>query len=231
MPLINTNQAVQELFGIDGKHLRTKANSYLRNGTIPKSEVKSEGFADSETDRRGKNYLTSTGVNCLFNALILDGFFNDTKKVKRIFEQSKERAGAYDLCCEILFFAQGVISVSALEKDSQEFLTELADDDFNLHSDRLSDPFKSNLPQMDLAVSNSGLLYQLLRTQRLSLSQKEALLLFLLEEDLEQANKLSKEIDVTLIEQDPALLALVKRVQKEYQEAQSFNSLLNLLPD
>jgi hypothetical protein len=110
-------------------------------------------------------------------------------------------------------------------------LIELADNDFNLYSDRLSDPFKSNLPQMDLSVSNSGLLYQLLRKQRLSLSQKEALLLFLLEEDLEQANKLSKGIDVTLIEQDPALLALVKRVQKEYQEAQSFNSLLNLFPD
>ncbi len=231
MPLINTNQAVQELFGFDGKHLRAKANSYLRNGTIPKSEVKSEGFSDSETDRRGKNYLTSTGVNCLFNALILDGFFNNPKKVKVIFEQSKERAGAYELCSEILFSAQGVKSVSALEKHSQKFLIALSDDDFNLHLERLPDPFRSHLPQMDLASSNSGLLYQLLRTQRLSLSQKEGLLLCLLEDDLEQAKKLSEEIDVTLIEQDPALSVLVKRVQKEYQEAQSFNSLLNLLPN
>lgn len=231
MSLINTNQAVLELFGIDGKHLRAKANSYLRNETIPKSEVKTEGFSDSGTDRRSKHFLTQIGVNCLFNALILDGFFNDTKKVKVIFERSKERASAYDLCCEILFAAQGVKSVGALERNSQAFLAELADDAFNLRSNRLSDPFKSHLPQMDLSVSNSGLLYQLLRTQRLSLSLKEALLLCLLEGDLDQANQLIKEIDVILIEQDPVLSVLVKRVQKEYQEAQSFNFLLNLLPD
>ncbi len=230
MPLINTNQAVQQLFGIDGKHLRTKANSYLRNETIPKSEVRSGGFSDAGTDHRGKKYLTSSGVTCLFNALILDGFFNDTQKVKAIFDQAEARLNAYGLCSEILFSAQSVESVSALDKDSQQFLTELADDNFDLKLTRFSDPFKSRLPQMDLAVSNSGLLYQLLRAHRLALSQKEALLLCLLENELEQANNLSKEIDRNLLEQDLVLSTLVKKVQKEYQEALSFNSLLNILP-
>ncbi|MCG6399335.1 hypothetical protein [Vibrio fluvialis] len=230
MPLVNTNQAVQQLFGVDGKELRSKANSYLRNGTIPSSVVIDEGFSDSASGRRGKKLLKSQAVDCLFNALVLDAFFNDTKYVKEIFDSAKTRIEATKLCEEILLKAQSVDERAKLISESQLFLIQLSDAKFGLREKRVTSPFKDQrLPQMDIA--NTGLLYHLLRSQRLVLSHKESLLLCLLENDLVGAVNVADQIDSALIAEDHLLAAFVMRVRQDLQEAQSFNSLLNILPD
>lgn len=232
MPLVNTNQAVQQLFGVDGKHLRSKANSYLRNGTIPSSAVIDEGFSDSESGRRGKKLLKSQAVNCLFNALVLDAFFNDTKYVKEIFESAKTKTEAAQLCEEVLLKAQSVDESSKLTSEAQLFLIQLRDAKFGLRDTRLTSPFiEQRLPQMDIAMLNTGLLYHLLRSQRLALSHKESLLLCLLESDLAGAVSIADQLDAALLADDHLLAALVMRVRQDFQEAQSFNSLLNILPD
>lgn len=230
MPLVNTNQAVQQLFGVDGKQLRSKANSYLRNGTIPSSAVVDDGFSDSDLGMRGKKLLKSQAVDCLFNALVLDAFFNDTKYVKEIFDSAKTRNEATKLCEEILLKAQSVDERAKLISESQLFLIQLSDAKFGLREKRVTSPFiEQRLPQMDIA--NTGLLYHLLRSQRLALSHKESLLLCLLENDLAGAVNVADQIDSALIAEDHLLAALVMRVRQDLQEAQSFNSLLNILPD
>ncbi len=230
MSLMNTNQAVQKLFGVDGKHLRSKANSYLRNGTIPPAAVVDDGFSDAELGMRGKKLLKSQAVDCLFNALVLDAFFNDTKYVKEIFDSAKTRIEATKLCEEILLKAQSVDERAKLISESQLFLIQLSDAKFGLREKRVTNPFiEQRLPQMDIA--NTGLLYHLLRSQRLALSHKESLLLCLLENDLAGAVNVSDQIDSALIAEDHLLAALVMRVRQDLQEAQSFNSLLNILPD
>ncbi|EKO3382279.1 hypothetical protein ACEQ7L_002757 [Vibrio fluvialis] len=230
MPLVNSNKAVQQLFGVDGKELRSKANSYLRNGTIPSSLVVSEGFFNSDLGIRGKKLLKSQAVDCLFNALVLDAFFNDTKYVKEIFDSEKTRIEATKLCEEILLKAQSVDERAKLTSESQLFLIQLSDAKFGLREKRVTSPFKEQrLPQMDIA--NTGLLYHLLRSQRLALSHKESLLLCLLENDLAGAVNVADQIDSALIAEDHLLAALVMRVRQDLQEAQSFSSLLNILPD
>lgn len=232
MPLVNTNQAVQQLFGVDGKQLRTKANSYLRNGTIPSSAVVDDGFSDSDLGMRGKKLLKSQAVDCLFNALVLDAFFNDTKHVKEIFEKESTRTEAAKLCEEVLLKAQSVDSNSKLTSEAQLFLHQLSDVKFVLRDTRLISPFvEQRLPQMDIAMLNTGLLYHLLRSQRLALSHKESLLLCLLEDDLAGAVSIADQLDAALLADEHLLAALVMRVRQDFQEAQSFNSLLNILPD
>lgn len=232
MSLVNTNQAVQQLFGVDGKLLRSKANSYLRNGTIPASAVVDDGFSNSDLGMRGKKLLKSQAVDCLFNALVLDAFFNDTKYVKEIFEKASTRTEAAKLCTEILLKAQSVDSNSKLTSEAQLFLHQLSDAKFVLRDTRLISPFvEQRLPQMDIAMLNIGLLYYLLRSQRLALSHKESLLLCLLEDDLAGAVNIADQIDSALMAKDHLLTALVMRVRQDIQEAQSFNSLLNILPD
>lgn len=230
MPLVNTNQAVQQLFGVDGKHLRSKANSYLRNGTIPSSAVVDDGFSDSDLGKRGKNLLKSQAVDCLFNALVLDAFFNDTKYVKDIFENEKTRTKAAKLCEEILFEAQSVNERAKLINESQLFLIQLSDEKFELREKRITSPFtEQRLPQMDIA--NMGLLYRLLRSQRLALTYKESLLLCLLENDFVGAVNVADQIDSRLMAEDHLLATLVTRVRQDFQEAESFHSLLSILPD
>ncbi|MDF4386331.1 hypothetical protein [Vibrio nereis] len=232
MPLVNSNQAVQQLFGVDGKQLRSKANSYLRNGTIPSSAVVDDGFSDSDLGMRGKKLLKSQAVDCLFNALVLDAFFNDTKHVKDIFESASTRVEAAKLCEEILLKAQSVDDKLKLTNESQLFLHQLSDAKFGLRDTRLISPFvEQRLPQMDIAMLNTGLLYHLLRSQRLALSYKESLLLCLLESDLGGAVNIAEQLDSALLADDHLLAALVLRVRQDFQEAQSFNSLLNILPD
>lgn len=233
MSLVNTNQAVKALFGLEGSEpLRSKANTYLRNGVIPPSLVVDEGFSDASIDKRGKKLLKSQAVDCLFNALVLDGFFNDSKLVKAIFEDSATRVESATLCEEVLLKAQAVNEVMHLSVAAQQFLNQLRDDAFNLRESRLVCPFsEQRLPQMDLAMQNTGLLYQLLRAQRLSLSHKEQILLCWLEQDLLAAAQLADQVDLALLQRDMALAELVQRVRREYQEGQSFNALLNCLPD
>ncbi|MUK45120.1 hypothetical protein GNP79_08150 [Aliivibrio fischeri] len=233
MSLVTTNQAVKDLFGIEGSEpLRSKANSYLRNGVIPSSLVIDDGFSDESMGKRGKKLLKSQAVHCLFNALVLDAFFNDTKFVKAIFEQSRTRVASVALCEEVLLKAQAVATVSHLSNLAQQFLSQLKDESFNLREYRLTCPFDDQrLPQMDMALQNTGLLYQLLRAQRLSLSHKEQIWLCWLEQDLAAASQLADQVDSALLETDMALKEMVKRAHKEYQEAQSFNALLSSLPD
>lgn len=233
MSLVNTNQAVKALFGLeDCEPLRSKANTYLRNDVIPSSFVVDEGFSDASVGKRGKKLLKTQAVDCLFNALVLDGFFNDSKFVKTIFEDSATRVESATLCEEVLLKAQAVTEVIHLSVAAQQFLNQLRDDAFNLRGSRLSCPFADQrLPQMDLAMQHTGLLYQLLRSQRLSLSHKEQILLCWFEQDLLAAAQLADQIDLALLQRDTALAALVQRVRREYQEGQNFNALLNILPD
>ena len=233
MPLVTTNQAVKDLFGVEGSEpLRSKANSYLRNGVIPKNSVVSEGFSDETMGKRGKKLLNSNAVTCLFNALVLDAFFNDPKLVKAIFESKKTRAVNIVLCEEVLLNAQSVTSITHLSGVAHQFLNQLKDESFDLQQTRLVCPFASHrLPQMDMGLQNTGLLYQMLRLQRLSLSVKEEIILSWLEQDLSHAVRLSEHIDLVLMENDAVLKDIIFRARKEFQEAQSFNALLNCLPD
>lgn len=233
MSLVNTNQAVQDLFGIEGSEsLRSKANSYLRNGVIPSSAIVEEGFRDKSSDKRAKKWLKPQAVDCLFNALVLDGFFDDTQYVKAIFESFSKRFEGAILCEEILLQAQGVMAVIHLSEVAQQFLSQLRDDSFNLRKFRLTCPFAAQrLPQMDMAMQNTGLLYQLLRSQRLSLSHKDNLLLYWFEQDLQAAIQLVEQLDVAILQGDTALAELAQTIRKEYFEAQKFNAFLNWLPD
>ncbi|EGR0667996.1 hypothetical protein OC523_005330 [Vibrio vulnificus] len=232
MSLMNTNQAVKALFGLENiEPLRSKANTYLRNDVIPPSSVVDEGFSDASMGKRGKKWLNAQALDCLFNALILDAFFDDSKFVKAVFERPETRVNSAALCEEVLLKAQAVTEVIHLSHTAQQFLYQLRDDGFNLRESRLVCPFADQrLPQMDLAMQNTGLLHQLLRTQRLSLTPKEEILLCWLEQDLLAAIQLADQVDLALLQTDMALAKLVQRARREYQEGQSFNDLLSCLP-
>lgn len=233
MPLVTTSQAVKELFGLNGSEpLRTKANTYLRNGVIPPELVVEEGFSDASMGKRGKKLLNSSGVDCLFNALVLDAFFNDSKLVKAIFNNQTARAKNAALCEEVLLKAQSVHMVSHLSDIAQQFLNQLQDQSVDLRKIRLVCPFPAQrLPQADMAMQNTGLLYQMLRSQRLALPMKEKIILCWLEQDLSTAFKLSHQVDAKIVESDAALHEIIRKVCQDYKEAQSFTSLLNDLPE
>ncbi|PCE67150.1 hypothetical protein [Salinivibrio sp. YCSC6] len=235
MSLMNTNEAVKSLFGVEGSQLlRLKANSYVRNQVIPPTPewVRKEEFSDASINKRGKTYLTSQGQDCLFNALVLDAFFSDTKFVKKVFDDSSARTESATLCEEILLNAQSVQSTAHLTQAAQQFIGEMQNGGFKLREQRLTSPFPDQrLPNADMAMHNSGLLYQLLRDQRLSLSLKEQILFHWFEQDLTKAAQLAEQVDSALMDRDHGLAALVSRVNQEYQEALRFTSLLNSLPE
>ncbi|MGR4990314.1 hypothetical protein ACPV3U_12135 [Vibrio rotiferianus] len=233
MSLVTTNQAVKDLFGLDGSEsLRSKANTYLRNGVIPSELVVEQGFSDASMGKRGKKLLNSNGVNCLFNALVLDAFFYDSKLVKAIFDNKATRAINVALCEEVLLKAQSVTAVDHLSNIAQQFLNQLKDESFDLREVRLVCPFSTKrLPQVDMAMQNTGLLYQMLRSQRLSLSVKEEIILCWVAQDLSAMSILLDKVDISLVENDAMLKEIIQKARQELQEAQKFNSLLNSLPD
>lgn len=229
---INTSQAVERLFGTGGKCLRNKANSYVRNQTIPPASVDNQGFSDASLNIRGKQLLDTSSLSCLFNALLLDAFFNDTKVVKKIIESPDERASRVPIVEEVLLSAQKVTQISALSASAQAFIGELTSTKFDVYRTRFSSPFNgSKLPQIDLGLHNTGLLYTLLRQNRVGISLKEQLMVEVLEANLEEAHQLLKQIEPELIQQDASLAVITSFVSRQYQEATAFNRLLNQLPE
>ncbi|MBE1275021.1 hypothetical protein [Enterovibrio baiacu] len=230
---MNSNQAVEALFGVEGKFLRDKANSYIRNKTVPEKAIVREGYSDAQLNMRSKCLVAANALPCLYNALILDAFFNDTKRVKKIMSSVDERLSSCELMKELLLGSQRSDNAQTehLSPEATAFLREFSSPTFAIQTEKFSNPFiDQKMPQADLALKNSGLLYALLRHHRLRLSLKEQLLIELMGGDLKAAYDLASTIEDDLRYSDPVLADLVDNTKKQYHAAESFQALLNQLP-
>ncbi|MEZ8742897.1 hypothetical protein AB6E21_22890 [Photobacterium swingsii] len=229
---LNTNQAVKELFGINASCLRSKANTFVRNETIPKTLVINEGFADASMGKRGKVHLQPKALVPLFNAFLLDAFLGDPKTVRSAMHEPTKRNSYARLIEEILHNLDTTENKHQLSSAASSFITQLKDPKFSLTEQKLDTPFKDEqLPQLNFKLTNASLLRELLLKNRLALTATEQLLLDFLNNELETAYQIAQTLDSDLLAKDTTLQMLVSFIQQQYKEAVSFTHFLSRLPD
>ncbi|GAB3528415.1 hypothetical protein [Photobacterium alginatilyticum] len=229
---LNTNQAVKELFGINASCLRSKANTFVRNKTIPKTLVMNEGFADASMRKRGKVHLQPKALIPLFNAFLLDAFLGDSKIVKSTMHEPTKRYSNALLIEEVLHNLDTNKNKHQFSLAASSFIAQLKDPKFNLTERKLDTPFKDEqLPQLNFKLANTSLLRELLLKNRLALTATEQLLLAFLNKELATAYHVTQTLDSELLAQDTTLQMLVSFIQQQYKEAVSFTHFLSSLPD
>ena len=202
----------------DSKILKDKAMSFVRNGLVQ---------AEAEQGIHRKQwFITSTsGEVTLYNALLLNAFFPDPKRVKSIFDDVKVREESAEIVRSLILDKQALVGVALLSSKSQLLIGGLNDiETFDLRHKTLPNPFQT-LPQLALG-SNIGLLQALL-AQTASLDVHDSLLSAYLRQDWVEAMSHCARIK-KLDAQSETYRELIESVERGYQEAYEFDQLISL---
>lgn len=192
--------------------------SFVRNGLVP---AKTE-----QGVQRKQWFITNeSGEITLHNALLLNAFFPDPKRVKAIFDDSKVRLQSAETVRSLMLDRQSLVGVSLVKPDAQLLIKNLFDvEAFDLRDRKLPNPFQT-LPQLALGT-NMGLLQALL-AQSASLDSHDSLLSAYLRQDWEEAMKLCTQLEKLGSDQD-GCQSLIGAVKVGYHEAQEFDQLISI---
>jgi len=221
---ISAPDAIWKLFKVrlsEHKAFKDLTYSFIRNRSEGKSflDSKEELQSNAGANLRNNHFIHKNSLTKLYNAIILQAFFIETKKVKAIFSNPKMRKRAVDLMAVILKDRQCILGIT-LQPSEVEVLLNVMNSDASLDTVRLPNPF-SELPQLSLSGMTS--VTQALIAQSASLSQGSSMMLHFFNGDLEEAYQASCLLNPT----DPVLKKYCSLVQQQYHEATEFDNLLD----
>ena len=210
-------EALRSLFGSDilsqTPSLRTKANSFLRNGLL---SSQSELIV-----HKNNNSIPETELDTLFNAMLLSAVFADSKEVKAIFSEPTKR----QQCAEIvkaMFTRQHSLAGIALSSSKATAFVTCLEGDFDLRAKRLPNPFKT-LPQATLG--SNGSLLRVLLTQAAVLEPMDSILMKYLDGEWLEAKALIDQLDANA----SGVSELKAEIDKKIHEAEEVDELLDFM--
>ncbi len=189
--------------------------------------VRSKGFLIVNKEQMGigseKNHLliARESLNKFYNAVLLQGFFADSKRVKAIFTDSSKRMEAAEFLNVILAGRQSVIGVGIQSEALEQFIN-IMKSSVSLSENRLPNPFYE-LPQ--LSIGNITSVMQALLAQSAVLSNGETMMLYYLNGDLEKAYEAASSLQT----EHPVLSKYQSLITQQYLEANEFDNLLDEL--
>lgn len=213
---ITIPKAIQLLFDIEvskeSPYLKDKANSFVRNKLV-------KTVTELKVQRKSVYLQDKQQLDILYNALLLNAFYPDPKHVQKIFNDKGYRAECVETI-KSLFGKQNHLAGQALVSSNVKALIELLDNDVDLNTVRLPNPFKQ-LPQVALG-KNTGLLNSLL-LQASALEPMDSMLAAITNGNWEQADNLSE----SLSDDVPGALELKNMIGNKLKEAREFDDLLD----
>ena len=210
-------EALRLLFGsqvlVATPSLRTKANSFLRNGVL--------NFKADLNVHKNTNTIPESELDTLFNAMLLSSIFADSKEVKAVFFEAEKRAN----CAEVvkaMFTRQHSLAGIALSSSEASAFIACLEGDFDLRAERLPNPFKT-LPQSILGTNTS--LLRVLLAQAAILEPMDSVLMKYLDGDWLEAKALIDELDTNL----SGVAELKAEIEKKIKEGEEVDDLLDYL--
>lgn len=217
-------QAVERLFGIKPAHHDTLRNAL---NTLVKAMSQAgvlllhkEDISFTEGGRKRWS-LPRSELDCLHNAIVLHGIFGDPKTVILLFTQPEQRRQHADWAASLLLERQSVASLGLINKQLVDLLGMLKSA-VDLKLERLPNPFDNALPQMGLDDYGGNLL-KAMACQTAALSMGDSMMVHYLNGDLEQAHTVA----ATLQTDNPLLLQYRQMILTAYEEARTFDDLLD----
>ncbi|HCH0974136.1 TPA: hypothetical protein NKP41_005199 [Vibrio parahaemolyticus] len=184
--------------------------------------VRSKGFLIVNKEQMGigseKNHLliARESLNKFHNAVLLQGFFADSKRVKAIFTDSGKRMEAAEFLNVILAGRQSIIGVGIQSEALEQFIN-IMKSSVSLSENRLPNPFYE-LPQLSIGNITSVML-----AQSAVLSDGETMMLYYLNGDLEKAYEAASSLQT----EHPVLSKYQSLISQQYLEANEFDNLLD----
>ena len=191
--------------------------------------VRSKGFVEVKKEPMPlgstKHHLliASSSLTKLYNAVLLQGFFADSKRIKDIFAHPKKRIEAADFLEAVVMGRQSILAVGIHSTALSELIVKLKSEHIDLSKDKLPNPFQE-LPQLSLNGVTSVM--QALLAQSALLTQGESMVMHFFNQDIEKAYLAACSLGNTT----PMLAQYQSHIKQKYLEAVEFDDLLtNLL--
>ena len=209
--------ALRLLFGSDilsqTSSLRTKANSFVRNGLLNSQSVL--------IVHKNNNSIPETELDTLFNAMLLSSIFADSKEVKAIFCEPLKRK-QYAEVVKAMFTRQQSLAGIALSSSKATAFVTCLEGDFDLRAERLPNPFKT-LPQATLG--SNGSLLRVLLAQAAVLEPMDSILMKYLDGEWLEAKALIDQLDSNA----SGVAELKAEIDKKIHEAEEVDDLLDFM--
>lgn len=209
--------ALRVLFGsqvlVELPSLRTKANSFLRNGVV--------NFKADLNVHKNTNTIPESELDTLFNAMLLSSIFADSKEVKAVFFDAEKRANCVEVV-KAMFTRQHSLAGIALSSSEASTFIACLEGDFDLRAERLPNPFKT-LPQATLGTNTS--LLRVLLAQAAILEPMDSILMKYLDGDWLEAKTLIDELDAD----SSGVAELKAEIEKKIKEAEEVDDLLDFM--
>ncbi|MDV5169225.1 hypothetical protein [Photobacterium rosenbergii] len=187
--------------------------------------VRSKGFLIVNKEQMGigskKNHLliAHESLNKFHNAVLLQGFFADSKRVKAIFTDRSKRMEAAEFLNVTLAGRQSIIGIS-IQSEALEQLINAMKSSISLSETRLPNPFYE-LPQLSIGNVTSAM--QALLAQSAVLTDGETMMLYYLNSDLEKAYEAASSLQT----ENPILSKYQSLITQQYLEAKEFDKFLD----
>ncbi|MGO3408552.1 hypothetical protein [Marinomonas sp.] len=211
------SEALKFLFGsqvlVETPSLRTKANSFLRNGVV--------SFQADLNVHKNTNTIPESELDTLFNAMLLSSIFADSKEVKAIFLEPKKRAQCAEVA-KAMFTRQHSLAGIALSSSKTSAFVACLEGNFDLRAERLPNPFKT-LPQTTLGTNSS--LLRVLLAQAAVLEPMDSILIKYLDGEWLEAKALIDELDDTT----SGVAELKEEIDKKIHDAEEVDDLLDFM--
>lgn len=186
--------------------------------------IRSKGFLDVHKEHMGgssnKHHLliSRDSLDKLYNAVLLQGFFADSKRVRSIFSDAEKRTEAAELLSVIFNNRESTLGI-AIQSDQLANLIEMIKSNISLCEIRLPNPF-AELPQLSLNGLTSVM--QVLLAQSAVLTHGETMMAHYLNGDLEKAHNAAYAPN----SDDPTITKYRLLIRTQYQQAKEFDNLL-----
>jgi len=189
--------------------------------------VRSKGFLKvirkkmSLESKKDHLLISTESLDKFYNAVLLQGFFADSKKVKDIFTDKEKRMRAAEFLELIFYNRQSILGVGMQADTVRKLILQLKSD-ISLTDIRLENPF-SELPQLSLNGMTSVM--QALLAQSAALSNDESMMAYFLNGELQKAY----DVSCSHQPQEAMLMKYHALIQKQYHDAKEFDDFLDNL--
>lgn len=211
------SEALSLLFGsnilANVPSLRTKANSFLRNGVL--------NFKADLITHNNKNVIPESELDTLFNAMLLSSIFTNSKEVKAIFCEAAKRQQCAGIV-KAMFTRQHSLAGIALSSSKATAFVTCLEGGVDLRANRLPNPFKT-LPQATLG--SNGSLLRVLLAQAAALEPMDSILMKYLDGEWLEAKALIDQLDANA----SGVAELKAEIDKKIHEAEEVDDLLDFM--
>lgn len=214
----SSSEVVQKLFNVDiNEYRKFKDSITTLEGKKNSNSILKPKMIDIPGQHNKKRVYLEEQFIYFFNVIIIQGFFPKPKIISELLNDFEARSEQADFLSDTLLDRSEVGKIKLKPEEIKTFLDELKNPNFDFHNKRLTNPF-SKLPQLENISLIGALAHENKATRESTMMMEQYF-----SGNLSESYEISKKIT----ESEGIVSKYKERIEKEYREAEEFDSLLD----